>query len=115
MATKAFDDGLAEVLEDLFMVLHERKRNMQDDSYVSLLYKKGDDSILKKIGEEAAEVIIASKGEDKEKIIYEITDLWFHCMILMANKEITLEEIAEEFKRRMGVSGLAEKASRQDH
>lgn len=115
MATKAFGSELTEVLEDLFAVLLERKRNMQDDSYVSLLYRKGEDSILKKIGEEATEVIIASKGEDKKKIIFEITDLWFHCMILMADKEISLEEIAEEFKKRMGLSGLVEKASRKDH
>ena len=115
MATKALDDEFGEVMEDLFMVLHERKRSMQEDSYVSLLYKKGEDSILKKIGEEAAEVIIASKGGDRSQTIYEITDLWFHCMILMAHKDISLEEITEEFKRRMGVSGLAEKASRKNH
>ena len=113
MATKADDTQLGETLEDLFSVLLERKRNMQDESYVALLYKKGDDSILKKIGEEAAEVIIASKGDDKKKIVHELTDLLFHCFVLMSHKEIRPEDIAKEFKRRMGTSGIAEKASRK--
>ena len=115
MASKNGDTGLGDILEDLFSVLLERKLNMQDESYVALLYRKGDDSILKKIGEEAAEVIIASKGEERDKIIYELTDLWFHCMILMAHKGLSLKDVAEEFERRMGISGIAEKASRKDH
>ena len=113
MATKADDNRLGETLEDLFSVLLERKRNLQDESYVALLYKKGDDSILKKIGEEAAEVIIAAKGGDKQKIVHEVTDLFFHCLVLMGHKGINPEDISREFKRRMGTSGIAEKASRK--
>ncbi|MDH3976349.1 MAG: phosphoribosyl-ATP diphosphatase [Deltaproteobacteria bacterium] len=113
MAIKEDENRLGETLEDLFSVLMERKRNMQDQSYVALLYKKGDDSILKKIGEEAAEVIIAAKGGDKKKIVHEVTDLFFHCLVLMGHKEISPEEIAKEFKRRMGTSGIAEKAQRK--
>lgn len=114
MAKKADDNRLGETLEDLFSVLLERKRNMQDRSYVALLYKKGDDSILKKIGEEAAEVIIAGKGDDKTKIIHEVTDLLFHCLVLMGHKGISPDDIAREFKRRMGISGIDEKASRKE-
>lgn len=115
MATKATENRLGETLEDLFSVLLERKRNMQDESYVALLYKKGDNSILKKIGEEAAEVIIAAKDGDNKKIIHEMTDLFFHCLVLMGHKGINPEDLAKEFKRRMGTSGIAEKASRKKH
>ena len=115
MATRHDIDGIGDALEDLFAVLLERKNSMQDESYVSLLYKKGEDSILKKIGEETAEVIIASKGGDKKELVHEMVDLWFHCMVLMGHKDLTFEDLAEEFRRRMGVSGIAEKASRKDH
>jgi phosphoribosyl-ATP pyrophosphohydrolase len=115
MATKHDVDGIGDALEDLFAVLLERKNSMQDESYVSLLYKKGEDSILKKVGEESAEVIIASKGGDREHLIHELVDLWFHCLVLMGHKDLKLEDLAEEFRRRMGTSGVAEKASRKDH
>lgn len=113
MATKSDLSGIGNELEELFSVLLERKENMQDESYVALLYKKGENSILKKIGEEASEVIIAAKGPKKEEIIHEIADLWFHCMVLMGYKDISLDEIADEFRKRMGTSGLEEKASRK--
>ena len=115
MATKHDVEGIGHALEDLFAVLLERKNSIHDESYVSLLYRKGEDSILKKVGEEAAEVIIASKGGDREHLVHELVDLWFHCMVLMGHKDVTLEELADEFRRRMGVSGIAEKASRKDH
>ena len=115
MAIRHDIDGIGDALEDLFAVLLERKKSMHDESYVSLLYKKGEDTILKKVGEEAAEVIIASKGGDKKELVHEMVDLWFHCMVLMGHKDISFKELAEEFKRRMGVSGIAEKASRKDH
>ena len=113
MATKSDLSGIGTTLEELLLVLRERKENMQDESYVALLYKKGENSILKKIGEEAAEVIIAAKEPEKQNVIHEIADLWFHCMVLMGHKGISLDEIADEFRRRMGVSGLEEKASRE--
>ena len=115
MATRHDLDGIGDALEDLFAVLLERKNSMQDESYVSLLYKKGEDSILKKVGEEAAEVIIASKGGNRKELVHEMVDLWFHCMVLMGHKGLTFEDLAEEFRRRMGTSGIAEKASRKDH
>ena len=113
MASKSDLSDIGNTLEELFSVLMERKKNMQDESYVALLYKKGENSILKKIGEEASEVIIAAKEPEKENIIHEMADLWFHCMVLMAQKGIALDEIADEFRKRMGVSGLEEKASRE--
>lgn len=113
MVSKGDKFGVGEVLETLYSVLVERKQSMKDESYTSLLYKKGEDAILKKIGEESGELIIASKGGDREKIIHEIVDLWFHCMVLMGFKGLTFDEIADEFLRRMGTSGLEEKASRR--
>ncbi len=113
MGSKADFGGIGDTLEDLFSVLMERKQNMQDESYVALLYKKGEDAILKKIAEEAGEVLIASKGGDADKLIHEITDLWFHCMVLMGHKGLSFDDIADEFRKRMGFSGLEEKASRK--
>lgn len=113
MATKHDIGNLGSALDELYSVLMERKENMQDESYVALLYKKGENSILKKIGEEASELIIAAKEPDKQNIIHEMADLWFHCMILMGHKGIGLDEIADEFSKRMGISGLEEKASRK--
>ncbi len=115
MASKADPGGIGDALEDLFAVLMERKQTMADESYVALLFKKGEDAILKKIAEEAGEVIIASKGQEKEKIIHEIVDLWFHSMVLMGFKDISFDEIAGEFRKRMGIPGIAEKKSRKKH
>jgi len=113
MASKGDSLGIGDVMEDLYSVLVERKKSMKDESYVALLYKKGEDSILKKIGEEAGELLIASKGGDRQKLIHEIVDLWFHCMVLMGFKGVTFDDISDEFRNRMGVSGLEEKASRR--
>ncbi len=113
MGKKTGNNPIGETLEELYSVLMKRRETMDDASYVALLYKKGEDSILKKVGEEASELIIASKGSDREKVVYEMVDLWFHCMVLMAHKGLTLDEISEEFRRRMGTSGLEEKASRK--
>jgi phosphoribosyl-ATP pyrophosphohydrolase len=79
---------------------------------VAKLQHKGLDTILKKIGEEATETVIAAKSGDREQIIYETADLWFHCLVLLAREGIASDEILNELARRFGVSGLAEKASR---
>ena len=113
MASKADLGGIGDTLEDVFAILLERKKSMKDESYVALLYKKGENAILKKVAEEAGEVIIASKGTDKGDIVHEIVDLWFHCMILMGVKDISFDEVADEFRRRMGISGIDEKNSRK--
>lgn len=102
-----------DIIERLTQVLEQRKGAPQDSSYVAGLYCKGLDKILKKIGEEAAETIIAGKAEDDEQIIYETADLWFHCMILLAHRGLTAEQVLTELDRRFGLSGLEEKASRK--
>jgi phosphoribosyl-ATP pyrophosphohydrolase len=100
------------IFQQLETVLEERKNTPVDESYVASLYAKGLDEILKKIGEEATEVVIAAKDENKEKIIYEVSDLFFHTLVLLRQQNITLEEIEVELQHRFGLSGLIEKASR---
>jgi phosphoribosyl-ATP pyrophosphohydrolase len=97
----------------LAQVLEQRKEQTADKSYVASLYKKGLNSILKKIGEEAAEVIIAAKDGDAEQIIYETADLWFHCMVLLAQQGLNPSDVLNELNRRFGLSGLDEKAQRE--
>lgn len=88
------------ILDDIQDIIAERKRNPSDDSYVSRLFAKGRDEILKKIGEESSEVIMASKDEDRERLIHEIADLWFHCMVLMTDQEISYPDIFKELEYR---------------
>ena len=102
-----------DILSRLMAVLEARKQADADSSYVASLYHKGLDTILKKIGEESAETIIAAKGDDDEKIIYEMADLWFHSLVLLAHKGLSAEQVLQELDRRFGLSGLEEKASRQ--
>ncbi|MDH5391972.1 MAG: phosphoribosyl-ATP diphosphatase [Gammaproteobacteria bacterium] len=101
-----------DVLTRLEEVLQARKSAEPDSSYVARLYQQGLDSILKKIGEEATETVMAAKDGEKEKIVYEIADLWFHCMVLLSQQNIKAEDVLNELDRRFGLSGLAEKASR---
>jgi phosphoribosyl-ATP pyrophosphohydrolase len=105
---------MSDVLQQLAQVLEQRKLESADKSYVASLYAKGLDTILKKIGEEAAETIIAGKGGDKQQIIYETADLWFHCMILLANQGLGPDDVLSELQRRFGLSGLDEKSQRKD-
>jgi len=100
------------ILQQLAQVLEERKNADPDTSYVAKLYDKGLDSILKKIGEEATETVMAAKDGDPDKIIYETADLWFHCMVLLANQGLKPDDVLQELARRFGLSGLEEKASR---
>lgn len=100
-------------LTQLAAVLEQRKQQSSETSYVATLYAKGLDSILKKIGEEATETIIAAKNGDKEQIVYETADLWFHCMVLLASQGLHPDDVLNELKRRFGLSGLEEKAQRK--
>ena len=93
-------------------VLEQRKSADADDSYVASLYAKGLDAILKKIGEEATEVVIAAKSGDNEQIVYETADLWFHSLVLLIDQGIDPEQVFSELARRFGISGLDEKANR---
>ena len=93
----------AEVLAELFAVLEDRRQNPQQGSYTSSLFAKGEDRILKKIGEEAAETIIAAKNHSPGEVIYEMADLWYHCLVLLAAHNIDFAAlIAELGKRRSG-------------
>lgn len=100
-------------LTQLAEVLEQRKTQTADKSYVASLYNKGLDTILKKIGEEATETVIAAKGGDKQQIVYEMADLWFHCMVLLAQQELHPDDVLGELQRRFGLSGLEEKAQRK--
>jgi phosphoribosyl-ATP pyrophosphohydrolase len=102
-----------EILERLMATLESRKGAPAGSSYVAALYAKGTDSILKKIGEEAAETIIAAKGGDKLQIVRETADLWFHCLVMLAHNGLGPGDVLAELRRREGMSGLDEKAARQ--
>ena len=99
-------------LTQLAQVLEQRKTQPANESYVASLYDKGLDTILKKIGEEATETVIAAKDGDKQQIIYETADLWFHCMVLLAQQDLHPDDVLNELQRRFGLSGLEEKAQR---
>ncbi|ASK28516.1 phosphoribosyl-ATP diphosphatase [Neisseria chenwenguii] len=92
--------------------IDSRKGGNPDESYVAQLLHKGQDKILKKVIEEAGEVLMASKDGDREHLIYETADLWFHSMVLLAHHGLRVEDVAAELARRQGLSGLAEKAAR---
>ena len=100
------------MFQRVYDVILERKNYSPDNSYVASLMDKGIDSILKKIGEESAEVILAAKNENRKEQIHEITDLWFHMLVLMGHQGITLNEISQELEDRLSQSGLEEKAQR---
>ncbi|MCU0933143.1 MAG: phosphoribosyl-ATP diphosphatase [Thiobacillaceae bacterium] len=104
----------SDILERLADTLEARKQADPQSSYVARLYAKGLDAILKKVAEEAAETIMAAKDGEREKIIYETADLWFHSLVLLARQGIRPDEILNELARREGLSGLAEKAARAD-
>ncbi len=102
-----------DILPRLMEVLEARKQADADSSYVASLYHKGLDTILKKIGEESAETLIAAKGDDDGQIIHEMADLWFHCLVLLAHKGLDADQVLAELDRRFGLSGHEEKASRK--
>jgi phosphoribosyl-ATP pyrophosphohydrolase len=105
---------MSDILNQLAATLEARKSADPQSSYVAKLYAKGLDSILKKVGEEAAETIIAAKGGDKGQVVYEVADLWFHTLVLLAQQGLGPNDVLSELARREGVSGLVEKASRKD-
>ncbi len=105
---------MSDTLEKLAKILEERKQADPESSYVAKLYSKGLDAILKKIGEEATETVMAAKDGVPEKIIYETADLWFHSMVLLSQQGLKPQDVLDELERRFGLSGLEEKASRKD-
>ncbi|MCU7851581.1 MAG: phosphoribosyl-ATP diphosphatase [Candidatus Thiodiazotropha sp. (ex Monitilora ramsayi)] len=103
---------MSDVLQQLAQVLEERKQAEPDSSYVAKLYDKGLDAILKKIGEEATETVMAAKDGAADKIVYETADLWFHTLVLLAHQGLGPTDVLQELQRRFGLSGLEEKAQR---
>lgn len=109
-----------DILQRLSEVIESRKPangGNPDTSYVARLFSKGDDAILKKIGEEATETVMAAKdartGGDASKVLYECADLWFHSLVMLAQFDLKPEDVLKELARREGLSGIAEKASRE--
>jgi phosphoribosyl-ATP pyrophosphohydrolase len=100
------------ILDAVYQVILDRKVNPSDSSYTASLMQKGLDKILKKLGEEATEVVIAGKGGVREEIVYETADLFFHTLVLLGYQDIPLGDVFDELRRRFGISGIAEKASR---
>ena len=99
--TKAiYGQSVSTILHELYQVIADRKANPKEGSYTTYLFDKGQDKILKKVGEEAAETIIASKNNSKEEILYEMADLWYHCMVLLAYHNIVPSELLAELQKR---------------
>ncbi len=101
-----------DTLQKLAEVLESRRNADPDSSYVASLYHRGLDSILKKIGEEATETVIAAKGGDADQLVYETADLWFHTLVMLAHQGLGPADVLAELERRFGLSGLEEKARR---
>jgi phosphoribosyl-ATP pyrophosphohydrolase len=102
-----------DTLQRLAEVIATRRRGDPDKSYVARLFHKGTDAILKKIGEEATETVMAAKDGDRQKIVYEVADLWFHSMIALAQFDLSPADVLRELERREGLSGLEEFAARK--
>jgi len=109
---------MSNVLDRVAATIESRKGGDPSSSYVAKLFSKGDDAILKKIGEEATETVMAAKDArtsgDASKVLYECADLWFHSLVLLAQFNLTPQQVLDELARREGLSGLEEKASRKE-
>lgn len=102
-----------EILKQLADVIDSRRGADAESSYVARLFARGDDAILKKVGEEATETVMAAKDGVKERIVGETADLWFHCMVLLSHHGLRPEDVLAELQRRAGTSGIEEKALRK--
>lgn len=100
------------ILDAVYQVILDRKAAPAESSYTASLMQKGVDKILKKIGEEATEVVIAGKGGERDEIVYETADLFFHVLVLLGYHDIPPDAVYAELRRRFGTSGIEEKASR---
>lgn len=101
-----------ETLQQLAEIIEQRKSAKADESYVASLYGAGLEKILDKISEEANETVTAAREEVPRHLIHEVADLWFHCMVLLAHKGLSYEDVLTELNNRFGTSGLVEKAQR---
>ena len=103
----------SDVIDRLAATIASRRGADAATSYVAALFAKGDDAILKKVGEEATETVMAAKDGDKLRIVAEVADLWFHCLVLLARHGLGPDDVRAELARREGTSGIAEKAARK--
>ena len=103
----------ADTLQRLHAVIQSRRGGDPEKSYVARLFAKGPDAVLKKIGEEATEVVIAAKDGVSERLVAEMADLWFHCLVALAAQGVTPDDVLAELERREGLSGLEEFALRK--
>jgi phosphoribosyl-ATP pyrophosphohydrolase len=112
---KSHADPLREdILERLAAVIESRKGGDSATSYVSRLLAAGEDAVLKKVGEEATETVMAGKDGDRRRIVAECADLWFHCLVMLAHYGLGAQDVLAELRRREGISGIDEKAARSD-
>jgi phosphoribosyl-ATP pyrophosphohydrolase len=105
-------ESTADVLARIAATIESRKGADPAQSYVAALLNKGEDAVLKKIGEEATETVMAAKDGDKIRVVAEVADLWCHCLVLLARHGLGPADVLREFERREGTSGHAERASR---
>ena len=104
---------MKDILQRIADAINERKGGDPEKSYVAKLFAAGDDAMLKKIGEEATETVLAAKGGDRLHLVREVTDLWFHCMIVLSRHGLGPRDVLAEMQRREGISGIDEKAARK--
>jgi phosphoribosyl-ATP pyrophosphohydrolase len=104
---------MTDILKRVAAAIEERKDADPAKSYVAKLFAQGDDAMLKKIGEEATETVLAAKSGDRLHIVREVTDLWFHCMIVLARHGLGPADVLAELQRREGISGIDEKVARK--
>ena len=103
---------MSDILERLAGIIESRKGADPQGSYVARLLGLGEDAILKKIGEEATETVMAAKDGQRLRIVGETADLWFHCLIMLAHYGLKPSDVLQELQRREGISGIDEKAAR---
>jgi len=103
---------MSDTLDKLDQVLAERRNAAPEDSYVAQLLHKGVDKILEKVGEESAEVLIAAKNSEREEVVKETADLWFHTLVMLNHFDLSSQDVLNELEKRFGLSGLEEKANR---
>lgn len=102
-----------DVLAELGRILAQRREADPETSYSAMLMQGGAEPVLRKIGEEATEVVIAGTGDDERALVHEVADLWFHTLVLLAQRGLGPADVLAELERRSGVSGHAEKAARE--
>ncbi len=103
---------MSDIFDRLAQVIDARRDADPSESYVAKLFDKGLDTVLKKVGEEATETVIAAKSQNRDQVIYETADLWFHTLVMLAASGVSHRDVLAELERRFGLSGIAEKASR---